>query len=77
MRNINGKDLTERAALNHILNAYHNGQNKDACDMIEEYGTYDFWNDLRGILNEIYDDDTKTKYILFSSLTIVYNRIKG
>lgn len=77
MKNINGEDLTERQALTRIVHAYQDGNNKDACSMIYEYGIYDFWSDFRKMLSEKEEYDDHQKYILFSELTIIYHRIKG
>ena len=51
-----------------------NGQRKQFVDQVDEYGTYDFWEDYSDFLNA---SCTLTPYMWFRDAVISYFRIKG
>ena len=53
-----------------------NGNRKDAINLIDEYGLYDFFEDYKDYLTELYiSDESVLEY--FSGITITYFRIKN
>jgi len=51
-----------------------NGNRKQMVYQIDEYETYDFWEDYRNYLKNLYGMDEQLKY--FTDATISYFRIK-
>ena len=59
-----------------IHNQLVNGNRQHMARLIDEYGNYDFWDDYRRYLFEVYVDDS-SRYEYFSDACVSYNRIKN
>ena len=62
-------------AIEEIHNSLVNGQRKQMVDQIDEYMLYDFWEDYRDYLNDLYTDTGPMEY--FQDAVISYHRIKN
>ena len=51
-----------------------NGQRRQMCAQIKEYGLYEFWADYHEYLFNTYVDE-KVRYEYFADATISYHRI--
>ena len=58
-----------------IHNSLVNGQRKQAMRQIDEESLYDFWEDYKDFLKELYPPETASKY--FYDCVISYFRIKN
>jgi hypothetical protein len=63
--------------INEIHESLVNGQRRQMVEQIDKYGVYDFWDDYRNFLNNMYYDGYGGEYIYFSDAVISYFRIKG
>ena len=62
--------------LEQIHNSLINGNRRQMVEQIDEYGLYDFWDDYKSYLSDLYVNDYSTvKY--FTDATISYFRIKN
>jgi hypothetical protein len=52
-----------------------NGQRRQMVEQIDEYGLYDFWDDYKMHLNNLYDANSAYEY--FTDAVISYHRIKN
>ena len=53
-----------------------NGQRRQMVEQVDEYGTYDFWNDYSLYLDNLYED-CKSKYFYFHDSAVSYHHIKN
>ena len=53
-----------------------NGQRRQMVSQIDEYGLYDFFNDYKTYLNDLYQHESSA-YIYFTDATVSYFRIKN
>jgi len=67
--------MTKREQLEIIINSLINGQRKQMVAQIEEYGLYDFWEDFKSYMKEIYSNNLSSEY--FEDAVISYFRIKN
>jgi len=65
---------TKKEQLETIHNSLVNGQRKQMKSQIDEYGLYDFFEDYKEYLLEMYDS-IKTVFEYFSDAVISYHRI--
>jgi len=63
--------------LEEIHNSSMNGQRRQMVEQIDEYGLYDFFDDYKKYLFEIYSPDKHTEYYYFADCVISYHRTKN
>lgn len=66
-------------SIEEIHNSFINGQKRQMTKQIDDYGNYDFWEDYRNYLSELYSNDNSKAiaFDYFSDVVISYNRIKN
>ena len=74
-----GQAITEinKPTLEEIDENFTNGNKKEACRLIQEYGLYDFWADYYEYLFTGWNRslDNMTRFDIFSEMVITYHRI--
>ena len=73
-----GEMKTKQKKITKIHNSLLDGQRKQMCDLIDEYGLYDFWSDYLTYLlekDELSGYDESEGY--FADATISYHRIRN
>lgn len=66
--------MTKYEQMENIHNNLVNGNRQDCVKLIKKYGHYDFWNDYKNYLDELFSGGTMA-YEYFTDMTISYFRI--
>ena len=67
---------TQRQLLEKIHESFANGQGKQAVELIDEYGLYDFWDHYAEYMQAIYQM-YEYRYRVFKRAAVTYHRIKN
>lgn len=66
--------MDKQKELENIYNNYVNGNRKNMVEQIDEYGTYDFFEDFVSFLLDFVSDNWEKTFV---DVVITYHKIKG